>query len=149
VRAASLTWRKHPWAAPGHQGLSRPARGASRGDEQEIPRVTGYLREYCEQESLRFVNEISVEKMDGYARWRNKTDWAWIKELEILRQFFNFCIEREWTSRNPAKALKRPRLLEANESSRTRPRRLCASSRRAITSAAIVTNVSRRAPWCS
>src|SRR5437870_1114950 len=33
----------------------------------------------------------------------------------ILRQFFAFCIDREWTSKNPAKALKRPRLLEAND----------------------------------
>jgi integrase len=31
------------------------------------------------------------------------------------RQFFAFCIEREWTSKNPAKALKRPHLLEAND----------------------------------
>src|SRR5262249_18232135 len=53
--------------------------------------------------------------MDGYALWRNKVNWTWIKEIEILRQFFVFCIEREWTSKNPAKSLKRPRLREAND----------------------------------
>src|SRR5260370_23417756 len=53
--------------------------------------------------------------MDAYALWRNKTNWTWIKEIEILRQFFAFCIDREWISKNPAKALKRPRLLEANQ----------------------------------
>ena len=29
--------------------------------------------------------------MDGYAVWRNKDNWTWIKEIEILRQFFAFC----------------------------------------------------------
>jgi len=56
-----------------------------------------------------------VARIDGYALWRNKTNWTWIKEIEILRQFFTFCIDREWRRKNPARALKRPRLLEAND----------------------------------
>jgi hypothetical protein len=78
-------------------------------------RVLRYLNEYCTAESIRFVDQITVETMDGYAVWRNKNNWTWIKEIEILRQFFAFSIEREWTRKNPAKALKRPRLLEAND----------------------------------
>ena len=35
--------------------------------------------------------------LDGYAIWRNKENWTWIKEVEILRQFFAFCIDRDWT----------------------------------------------------
>jgi site-specific recombinase XerD len=89
--------------------------GLAAETNRKYERVIGYFNEYCERESLRYVNQISVENLDGYARWRDKTNWTWIKEVEILRQFFNFCIEREWTSRNPAKALKRPRLLEAND----------------------------------
>jgi integrase len=57
-----------------------------------------------------------VESLDGYPLWRNnKWNWTWIKEVEILIQFFRFCVDREWTTKNPAKALKRPRLLEAND----------------------------------
>jgi site-specific recombinase XerD len=78
-------------------------------------RVLRYLNEYCTAESIRFVDQIMVETMDGYAIWRNKNNWTWIKEIEILRQFFAFCIDREWTRKNPAKALKRPQLLEAND----------------------------------
>jgi site-specific recombinase XerD len=78
-------------------------------------RVLAYLNEYCTRESIRFVDHITVETMDGYAIWRDKINWTWIKEIEILRQFFNFCIEREWTRKNPAKALKRPHLLDAND----------------------------------
>jgi len=83
--------------------------------QRKYRRVLGYLNEYCTGESIRFVDQITVETMDGYAVWRNKNNWTWIKEIEILRQCFAFSIEREWTRKNPAKALKRPRLLEAND----------------------------------
>ena len=83
--------------------------------KRKYKRVLSYVAEYCEHEALRYVDQINVESMDSYALWRNKTNWTWIKEIEILRQFFAFCVEREWTRRNPAKALKRPRLLEAND----------------------------------
>jgi integrase len=83
--------------------------------QRKYRRVMGYLTDYCAKQSLRFVDQVVVETMDGYNAWRNKENWTWIKEIEILRQFFSFCIEREWTSKNPAKALKRPRLLEAND----------------------------------
>ena len=83
--------------------------------KRKYKRVLGFLLDYCTQQSLRYVDQVIVETMDGYNLWRNKENWTWIKEIEILRQFFAFCIEREWTSKNPAKALKRPRLLEAND----------------------------------
>ncbi len=53
--------------------------------------------------------------MDRYTVWRNLQRWAWVKEVELLRQFFEFCRDREWTTRNPAKSLKRPRMDEANQ----------------------------------
>jgi site-specific recombinase XerD len=93
------------------------AQHAGHGDEtkRKYKRVLRYLAEYCANQQLRHVHQIGVESMDGYALWRNKTNWTWIKEIEILRQFFAFCIEREWTTKNPAKALKRPQLQEAND----------------------------------
>jgi site-specific recombinase XerD len=73
------------------------------------------LAEHCEGAKIRYVDQITVETMDAYALWRNKENWTWIKEIEILRQFFAFCIDRDWARKNPAKALKRPSLLEAND----------------------------------
>jgi integrase len=52
--------------------------------------------------------------MDRYSLWRGKAGWAWIKEVELLTQFFEFCRDREWTGKNPARSLKRPRMIEAN-----------------------------------
>ena len=53
--------------------------------------------------------------MDRYALWRNKENWTWVKEVEMLRQFFEFCRDREWTQKNPARSLKRPGMMEAND----------------------------------
>jgi site-specific recombinase XerD len=93
------------------------AQHAGNEDEtkRKYKRVLMYLSDHCARESLRYVDQIEVENMDRYRLWRNKENWTWIKEIEILRQFFAFCIDREWTRKNPARALKRPRLLEAND----------------------------------
>jgi hypothetical protein len=88
--------------------------------KRKYKRVLSFLSEHCEAEHLKYVDQNKVETMDTYALWRNKTNWTWIKEVEILRQFFTFCIDREWTRKNPARALKRPRLLEANDVATTR-----------------------------
>lgn len=77
-------------------------------------RILGFLTEFCETASLIYVDRVNVETLDRYAKWRSKERWAWIKEIELLRQFFEFCRDREWTTKNPARALKRPRLQEAN-----------------------------------
>jgi site-specific recombinase XerD len=73
------------------------AQHAEHADEtkRKYRRVLAYLEEYCGRQQLRYVDQIAVESMDGYALWRNKTNWTWIKEIEILRQFFAFSIDRE------------------------------------------------------
>ena len=90
---------------------------------RKYKRVLAYLIEFCGTKSIsdlnnvvgdQLVDAINVEVLDGYALWRNKENWTWIKEVEILRQFFAFCIDRDWVRKNPAKALKRPRMMEAN-----------------------------------
>lgn len=52
--------------------------------------------------------------MDRYAPSRNKFK-SWIKDVELLRQFFEFCRDRDWTPKNPARSLKIPRMEEVNE----------------------------------
>jgi site-specific recombinase XerD len=85
------------------------------GTQRKYKRILGFLNGYCESKDTKYIDKVNVEMLDGYALWRNKTNWTWVKEVEILRQFFTFCIDREWTTKNPAKFLKRPRLLEAND----------------------------------
>ena len=83
--------------------------------KRKYKRILNFLIDFCNKESIRYVDAVHVEAMDQYALWRSKGGWAWIKEIELLRQFFEFCRDREWTTKNPAKALKRPILREAND----------------------------------
>lgn len=83
--------------------------------KRKYRRILGFLIEFCAQQQIHYIDRLRVEHMDRYALWRNKQNWTWIKEIELLRQFFEFCRDREWTTKNPARSLKRPILREAND----------------------------------
>jgi site-specific recombinase XerD len=55
------------------------------------------------------VAHISLEKLTMYRQGRKLAASSQRKELEHLRNFFTFCLDREWTPRNPARKLKPPR----------------------------------------
>jgi site-specific recombinase XerD len=82
--------------------------------KRKYKRIVGFFLSFCANASIHYLDQVSVEVMDRYSIWRAKTGWAWIKEVELLRQFFEFCRDREWTGKNPARSLKRPRMIEAN-----------------------------------
>jgi site-specific recombinase XerD len=83
--------------------------------KRKYRRILSFFGDFCASHSVRYLDQVNVEAMDRYTLWRNKTNWTWIKEIELLRQFFDFCRDREWTSKNPAKSLRRPILKEAND----------------------------------
>ncbi len=96
---------------------------ASFGDQHEgnadetkrrYKRILRFFTEFCAREALIYVDQINLEAMDLYAQSRNKNK-SWTKDVELLRQFFEFCRDRDWIHRNPAKALKLPRAQEAND----------------------------------
>ena len=83
--------------------------------KRKYRRVLSLLSEYCERGSFQYLDQMTMESLDKYGLWRRKENSRWIKEIEVLRQFFNFCRNREWTTKNPAMNLVRPKLLEAND----------------------------------
>jgi len=83
--------------------------------QRKYHRILNKLTEFCDRRSITYLDGINVETMDRYAAWRQAANWTWIKEIELLRQFFEFCRDREWTTRNPARCLKRPIMREAND----------------------------------
>jgi site-specific recombinase XerD len=89
--------------------------GRAEETKRKYKRLLGYLKEYCDKHSIELLDQVTLEVLDGYSRSRAKQNWTWLKELELLRQFFSFCIDREWTTKYPAKRLTRPRLFEAND----------------------------------
>jgi hypothetical protein len=64
-------------------------------------RLLRYFTDFCDRDSLTYVDQVDVEAMDRYAPSRNKMK-SWTKDVELLRQFFEFCRDRSWTTTNPA-----------------------------------------------
>ena len=83
--------------------------------QRKYKRILRVFEGFCSTGSIRYVDQVNVEVMDRYSQFRNKTNWTWIKEIELLRQFFEFCRDREWTTKNPARSLRRPVMREAND----------------------------------
>lgn len=77
-------------------------------------RLLKYFSDFCAANSYDHLDQISVEVMDQYAPQRNQLK-SWTKDVELLRQLFEFCRDRGWIATNPAKALRIPRKLEAND----------------------------------
>ena len=88
--------------------------GKASETKRKYKRLLGVFLDFCANASVRYLDQVNVETMDRYTVWRAKAGWAWIKEVELLTQLFEFCRDREWTAKNPARSLKRPRMIEAN-----------------------------------
>jgi site-specific recombinase XerD len=88
--------------------------GKASETKRKYKRILGFLLAFCANASIRYLDQVNVVGMDRYSLWRAKAGWAWVKEVELLTQFFEFCRDREWTAKNPARSLKRPRMIEAN-----------------------------------
>jgi site-specific recombinase XerD len=83
--------------------------------KRKYMRILDFFSHFCTQAEIHYVDRVRLEDMDRYALWRDKENWTWVKEVELLRQFFEFCRDREWTTKNPARGLKRPIMIEAND----------------------------------
>src|SRR5665213_1052556 len=77
-------------------------------------RTLNLFIEFCAREQITYVDQVTLETMDRYVMSR-KGIKTWTKDVELLRQLFEFCRDRDWTTRNPAKALRLPRVLQAND----------------------------------
>lgn len=67
------------------------------------------LQEFCEKEQIDAVSEMDVDKVDRFRAGRGLCPLSASKELEILRQFWTYCVDRKWADSNIAKRIKNPR----------------------------------------
>ncbi len=72
-------------------------------------RLERQLLPYCRQQEIEHVHEVSVEMLDGFRSGRGLAATTATKELETLRQFFSFCVKRNWASENTAMNIDPPR----------------------------------------
>src|SRR5205823_2504746 len=58
------------------------------------------------RENIRDLSGLDADSLAKFRRSRMLGALSSLKELERIRSFFKFCIDREWTTKNPAKNIK-------------------------------------------
>jgi integrase/recombinase XerD len=72
--------------------------------------LEGKLLPYCESKGFQRLDELNVDALRTFRKtWKFAATSA-VKRLEYLRGFLRFCEESEWIQRNPAKAIKPPKV---------------------------------------
>jgi integrase/recombinase XerC len=72
-------------------------------------RLSKQLLPFCEARGVDVVHELTVEVLDEFRAGRKLAVTTSSRELETLRQFLAFCVDRRWILENPAKKIKPPR----------------------------------------
>src|SRR5687767_7297169 len=72
--------------------------------------LEGKLLPYCATKGFDQLKDLNVDALRGFRKiWKFAPTWAFTR-LEYLRGFLRFCEESEWIQRNPAKAIKPPKV---------------------------------------
>ena len=75
----------------------------------------GQLGVYCEERGIEEVRDITAENLDAFRAWRELKPITAVKELQLLRQFCGFCVDRKWVAENAARRIKSPRNIKPND----------------------------------
>ncbi len=74
--------------------------------------LNGKLLPYCKSKGHEQLKDLNVDTLRSFRKtWKFAATSA-VKRLEYLRGFLRFCEESEWIERNPAKAIKPPRVTQ-------------------------------------
>jgi len=77
--------------------------------------LEGRLRDYAAQVGYRLLSELDLNAITEFrATWEDAPLTA-LKNIERLRAFYRFCIDREWVAKNPASKLKVKAAVEEKE----------------------------------
>jgi site-specific recombinase XerD len=65
---------------------------------------------WCNAQGYKLLKQIGVPEMREFrASWSDGPTYA-TKNLEVYRSFFRFCVEADWLAKNPAVAVKAPKV---------------------------------------
>jgi integrase len=74
--------------------------------------LRGRLLPWCGEKGIRYLKQLGVEEIRQFrAGWTDSALYA-SKNLERLRAFFRFCMHDDWIARNPARAVKAPKVID-------------------------------------
>lgn len=69
---------------------------------------------FAETYSIDVMEDWTLDLLDRYRQSRPVGSLTWSKELDLIRQLFNFCCDRNWATCNIAKKVKGPRSPKPN-----------------------------------
>jgi site-specific recombinase XerD len=73
------------------------------------------LHTFCEARRIDYANELDTDLLDAFRASRDLKPVTSTKELQLLRQFCGFCVDRKWMEENAAKRIKPPRNIKPND----------------------------------
>jgi integrase/recombinase XerD len=72
------------------------------------------LEEFTKKEGLRFLCELDTPTLNRFrATWEGNSGLSDLKKLDRLRGFFRFCIANGYADKNPAVAIRNPKIRQA------------------------------------
>lgn len=75
--------------------------------------LEGKLLPYCDAKGFERLKELNVDALRSFRKTWKFSAISAVKRLEYLRGFMRFCEESEWIERNPAKAIKPPKVTQS------------------------------------
>jgi site-specific recombinase XerD len=87
----------------------------SPGTRRKYKNIMEHVRAFCKTESIDILSELDVERLDAYRAGRALSGTTSLKELQTLRQFFAFSLQRRWVKENAAKTIAPPRNIKPAE----------------------------------
>lgn len=73
------------------------------------------LVSWAEHEGIQLVEDLTLVSLDKFYTVRKVSQRTKVREIQALRTFFRFCMERKWCVGNPAVHIRPPRGLKPNE----------------------------------
>ncbi len=77
--------------------------------KKKYERTLKNLLTYTTKLNIEMVHAIEADAIDAFRAGRPISAQTWMTELQILRGFFRFCVNREWMIRNPAALVATPK----------------------------------------
>jgi len=75
---------------------------------KKYTRILDLFSTFAQSNQITFLDEWTLDALDEYKLSRPLCSLSWQKELQLLRTFFDFCMDRDWIERNIAKKMKMP-----------------------------------------
>jgi site-specific recombinase XerD len=75
----------------------------------------GQLGLFCHDRGIDSVLDLTTDNLDAFRAFRALKPITAMKELQLLRQFCGFCLDRKWAVENPAKRIRAPRNIRPND----------------------------------